>query len=79
MSDDSVNRADGAGRGLVWLETLMRDLRYGVLALPGNLSPRNPPTYLCVLLVVSGIGLCASVFPVRRATQIVPMEALRQE
>jgi hypothetical protein len=33
MSDDSVNRVEGAGPGLVWRETLMRDLRCGVRAL----------------------------------------------
>lgn len=50
-----------------------------LMALPGDLSPRDLPTYACVLLVISTVGLSASLIPALRATGIVPMHALRQE
>lgn len=39
----------------------------------------DPPTYLCVVLLVSSIMLVACWLPARRAARIDPMEALRYE
>jgi putative ABC transport system permease protein len=36
-------------------------------------------TYVCVLLVLSGIGLVAALLPARKAASIQPMQALRED
>ena len=42
-----------------------------------GLSPFDPISYAMVALVLAAAGLAATFFPVRRATRIDPMTALR--
>ena len=44
-----------------------------------EVSPTDPLTFLCVLLILSGVATLASYIPARRATKIDPMEALTCE
>jgi putative ABC transport system permease protein len=51
---------------------LMAGLLYGI-------SPSDPPTYFALTLVLAATGLAACILPVRRATKVEPMVALRAE
>ena len=44
-----------------------------------RVSPSDPPTYFALTLVLAATGLAACVLPVRRATRIDPMTAIRAE
>ncbi len=51
---------------------LMAGLLYGI-------SPSDPPTYFALTIVLAFTGLLACLLPVRRATRIDPMVAIRME
>jgi ABC-type lipoprotein release transport system permease subunit len=42
-------------------------------------SPTDPLTLVAVSLLVAVAAICASYFPARRATNVDPVEVLRQE
>lgn len=44
-----------------------------------RVSPSDPPTYFAFTFLLAATGLAACVLPVRRATRIAPMTALRTE
>jgi putative ABC transport system permease protein len=44
-----------------------------------NVTPGDPLTLLTVAIVLSVVALAACLLPVRRATRIDPLAALRQE
>jgi len=44
-----------------------------------NVQPRDPATYLAVVLVLGLVALAATLLPARAATQVQPVEALRYE
>jgi predicted permease len=44
-----------------------------------KVSPSDPPTYFALTLVLAVTGVIACVLPVRRATKVDPMVALRSE
>jgi ABC-type antimicrobial peptide transport system permease subunit len=44
-----------------------------------EVEPTDPATFVAVALVLLGVGLLASYVPVRRATRIDPVRALRSE
>jgi ABC-type antimicrobial peptide transport system permease subunit len=50
-----------------------------IAGLIGGVSPTDPITFAGTAIVLSFTGLMASYFPARRATQIDPLTALRQE
>jgi ABC-type antimicrobial peptide transport system permease subunit len=52
--------------------TAMQSLLFGI-------SPRDPPTYLAVALILSVVSLVAMLAPALRATRVNPMIALRAE
>ena len=54
------------------LAQLMRGLLYGVGA-------GDPPTYIFVTVLLSGVALLACYFPARSATRVDPMIAIRHE
>jgi ABC-type antimicrobial peptide transport system permease subunit len=51
----------------------------GATTLLYRVSPSDPPTYAGVALSLGAIALLASYIPVRRATAIDPVRALRLE
>ena len=58
--------------GSAALSQLLQSLLYGV-------TPTDPVTYCSVVLVFCGVALAACIIPVRRATKVGPVTALRAE
>lgn len=54
-----------------------RLLAIGATTLLYRVSPSDPATYAGVALALGGIALLASYLPVRRATSVDPVRALR--
>ncbi|HTL04535.1 MAG TPA: ABC transporter permease [Gemmatimonadales bacterium] len=44
-----------------------------------EIAPRDPPVFALVVLLITGVGLLASLVPARRATGVEPVTALRHE
>ncbi len=44
-----------------------------------NVEPRDPMVFGTIVLVISVVGILASIIPARRATSVDPIEALRHE
>jgi putative ABC transport system permease protein len=65
----------GAVLGVAASLAVTRVLRHQLL----NVSPYDPATMACVVVVLGAVGLCACYFPARRATRVAPMVALRYE
>jgi len=42
-------------------------------------TPQDPPVFTTVVLVITAVGLLASLVPARRATRTQPTVALRYE
>lgn len=63
----------GLGLGVAWAGSrLLESLIYGV-------SATDPLSFLMVPVILAGVALLAAWLPARRATQVDPTEALRQE
>jgi putative ABC transport system permease protein len=58
--------------GAFGLSRLVRSLLYGV-------SPSDPATYALVASVIAAVATAACVVPMRRATRVDPLEAIRAE
>jgi ABC-type antimicrobial peptide transport system permease subunit len=56
-----------------------RLLAMGATALLYRISPSDPATYVLVALTLGAIALVAAYVPVRRATAVDPVSALRLE
>jgi putative ABC transport system permease protein len=67
--------AAGLGLGLLIAAGLTRVI--GILMF--EVKPRDPPVFLLVVLVITAVGLMASLVPARRATRTEPVSALRSE
>jgi predicted permease len=67
--------AFGLGLGLLIALGLTRVI--GILMF--EVTPRDPPVFLLVVLIISAVGLLASLVPARRATRTHPVLALRSE
>ena len=50
----------------------MASLLYGI-------TPRDPVTFLVVILVLSGVALAACLIPALRASRVDPIQALRYD
>jgi predicted permease len=67
------------GMGLSVGSVLSLAMTHLIADLIGGVSPTDPVTFAGTAIVLALTGLVASYFPARRATQIDPLTALRQE
>lgn len=67
--------AVGLAFGLVAAYGLTRVI--GILMF--EITPQDPPVFTMVVLIITGVGLLASLVPARRATRAQPITALRYE
>jgi predicted permease len=67
------------GIGLAVGSVLSLLMTHAIADLIGGVSPTDPITFAGTAIVLTFTGLVASYFPARRATQIDPLTALRQE
>ena len=44
-----------------------------------EIDPRDPVSYVGVIVLIAGSALCASVIPARRAAWVNPVDALRAD
>jgi len=58
--------------GAYGLSRLTASLLYGV-------SPSDPMTYTAVAAVIAAVAVAACVVPIRRATRVDPLEAIRAD
>jgi predicted permease len=58
--------------GALVLTRLLRTLLY-------NVTPSDPFTFAAIAAILAGVALLACLLPARRATQVDPLEALREE
>jgi putative ABC transport system permease protein len=65
----------GCGLGLIGGALLAR----AASSLLYEVSPFDPTTYVAVAMILSTVAMCASYAPIRRATRIDPLAALRTE
>ena len=75
LGQGSVLMLIGVGTGLAGalaLTRVMSSLLYRV-------RPADPPTFVCVSLLLGGAVLLASYIPARRAMEVDPLVALRYE
>jgi predicted permease len=67
------------GTGVAFGSALSLLMTHVIADLIGGVSPTDPITFAGTAIVLGLTGLVASYFPARRATQIDPLTALRQE
>jgi ABC-type antimicrobial peptide transport system permease subunit len=65
----------GIGAGLAAAFGLARVMNAMIV----NVAPRDPLTFATVPLVLALVAAAAAVIPVRRASRVDPMQALRDE
>jgi ABC-type antimicrobial peptide transport system permease subunit len=75
LRQGGVQLAFGLGTGLLLALGLTRVIG----SLMFEVTPRDPPVFLLVVLIITAVGLLASLVPARRATRTEPVAALRSE
>jgi putative ABC transport system permease protein len=70
MTVCAIGAAIGVGLSLA-ASRVLGSLLYGIGA-------SDPPTYLAVVAVLLAVALLACYLPARRATRVLPVDALRQ-
>jgi ABC-type antimicrobial peptide transport system permease subunit len=75
LRQGGLQLAFGLGAGLLIAVLLTKVI--GILMF--EVAPRDPPVFLLMVLVITAVGLLASLVPARRATGVEPVVALRHE
>jgi putative ABC transport system permease protein len=65
--------------GLALGLTLAYGLTRVISILMFEMTPQDPPVFTVVVVVITAVGLLASLIPARRATRTQPTVALRYE